>query len=71
MAMHKGGAQRKGQQENESDGGEPAVGDQLALTISGSGLGTMATGMQEAVFEGPGRCEIIPAVILQDPPIMT
>src|SRR5450755_2704077 len=69
MAMNESRTESEGQQENESDCGESYVGDRLAFTTFG-GLGAVATGVEEAVFEGPVLGQIVPAVILLFPAVM-
>lgn len=71
MAVSKSGTQRKGQQENQSDGGQTPIGYRLALALIGGGLGTVPAGVQKAVFESPVLGQIIPAIVLQLPAVMT
>ena len=69
-SMYKGGGQREGQQQDEGDGGQPTVGDRLALAVFRGGLRAMLAGVQKAMFQSPVLSEIIPAVVLQNPTIM-
>jgi hypothetical protein len=47
------------------------VGDRLAFAVFCGGLRAMLAGVQKAMFPRPVLSEIIRAVVLQDPSIMT
>ena len=70
MQQDERGTQHEGQAENESDGGQAVVGHQLPLTGSQHYFGAVLTGVKEVMLESPVLSEIIPAIILQLPPVM-
>jgi|HubBroStandDraft_6_1064221.scaffolds.fasta_scaffold311576_2 hypothetical protein len=61
--MNKRRAERECQQQNETDSGQSAVGDRVALTLLGAGLWAVPASVQEAMLEGPVLSQIIPAVV--------
>ena len=47
------------------------VGNRLAPAVGGTSLGAVTASVQKAMLEGPVLGEIIPAVVLQFPTVMT
>ena len=68
--MDKRRARRECQQQDQRDCGQSPVGDWRALALRGSALGAMPTSMEKAMPEGPVLRQIIPAIVLQFPPVM-
>ncbi len=71
MAIKESGAEREGQQENESDGSQSPVGHRLALAVFGIRFGAVPAGVQKTMLEGPVLSQIVPAVVLLFPAVMT
>ena len=71
MTVDEGGRQREGDEEDEGDSGQSAVGNRPAFAVFDGVLGTMPAGMEEAMLESPIFCEIVPAGVFQFPSVMT
>src|SRR5450759_37615 len=71
MAINESGAQRECQQQNERDGSQSPVGDRLALALFGIRFWAVPAGVQKTMLEGPVLRQIVPAVVLLFPAVMT
>jgi len=69
-AQDERGAHRKGDQEDQGDHCQAAVGNGLLLSGSIAVLGTVAAGVEETVLQGPVSGEIHPAVVLVFPAVV-
>ena len=68
--MDESGTEREGQQQNERDRGQSAVGDRLAFAVFGMRLGAMPAGMEKALLESPVLSEIVPPMVLLFPTVV-
>src|SRR5213076_694455 len=70
MPQHKSRAQAEGDQQDECDRLQAAVGHKFSLSGRAAAFGAMAAGMQVTMLEGPVLGEIHPAVVLILPAVM-
>src|SRR5258708_4699090 len=71
MAMNESRGERECQDENESGGSQSPVGQRLALALFGIGFGAVPAGVQKTMLEGPVLSQVVPAVVLLFPAVMT